>query len=285
MPKRSFSPGKAGLQVLLIALFATAALQAADKATRAKDSSTQTSSQTKSSQATEAAAAAITRALNERYPQAKIADVQPAPVPGLYAVFMSDNTVAYSDATGDYLMVGKLLDTRTRKDVSVALVDARKPVEFAKLPFERAIKIVKGNGSRQLAVFEDPDCPYCQQFEKELQSVDDLTEYVFLFPLTDVHPKALAHARAIWCSPDKADAWTVWMKDRKEPAAGTCANDPIAENSQLADKINVNGTPTLVFPDGQRVRGTLNEEQLQALLNSTNATATANAGEAPRTGG
>jgi thiol:disulfide interchange protein DsbC len=221
--------------------------------------------------ASEDPATVIKRTLAERYPQAKVLDVQPAPVSGMFTVFMSDNAVVYSDATANFLFVGKLINTQTRKDVATELLDARYPIDYQKLPFQRAIKIVKGDGSRSMAVFEDPDCPYCQELEKQLQSIDNVTEYVFLYPLKEVHPTAMAHSQAIWCSPDRAATWTQWMTDRKPLGEHTCDGDPIAEIRELADRFHVESTPTVVLSTGQRLRGAIPAAQLQALLDASSA--------------
>jgi thiol:disulfide interchange protein DsbC len=214
--------------------------------------------------------ASVKRTLQQRYPEAKIQDVQPSAVPGLFEVF-TGNAIYYADRTGDYVVMGQLIDTRSKRNLSAERLDARNAIEFRKLPFDRAIKVVKGDGRRELAVFEDPDCPYCEKLEKELRSIPDLTLYVFLYPLQGVHPNATEHARAIWCSPDRSSAWTEWMLDHKTPPGSTCEGDPIAEIQALANNLRVTSTPTLFFASGRRVGGTRSAAELQALLGPADA--------------
>jgi thiol:disulfide interchange protein DsbC len=209
----------------------------------------------------------IKQNLESRFPQNKIEDVQPGPVPGIYEVFTGDNIV-YSNKTGDYLFIGQLMDTRTKTNVSAERMDERNAVEFAKLPFDQAIKIVKGDGARKVALFVDPDCPYCRQLEKDLQAVDNITTYVFLYPIASLHPDATAKSHAIWCAPDRATAWTQWMLERKAPDYTTCEGDPVDALQSLGHTLRINSTPTLFFENGRRFSGAPPADRLSALLDT-----------------
>lgn len=230
--------------------------------------------------------AAIRAAIHKSFPQSKVEDVRAAPIPGLYEVF-TGSQLLYSDRSGQHLFIGQLLDTATKHDLAEDALQERLRIDFNSLPFDRAIKIVKGAGTRRLAVFEDPDCPYCQRLEKQLANVDDVTVYVFLFPLTDLHPEAEAHAHEIWCSSDRAGAWTHWMLDRKapEPAPASCDSDPTDALSTLAVHMHVDSTPTLFFADGQRAKGAFETAQINSLLDSHPADAVRSAAAKSKDGG
>jgi thiol:disulfide interchange protein DsbC len=206
--------------------------------------------------------ATIKQDVESRFPGSHVLDVQPAPLPGLYEVFMGDQIV-YSDAAGDYLIVGSMLDTHTKENLTQARLNEHGKIDFGALPLQRAIKVVKGNGSRKFAVFSDPDCPYCQQLEKTLLSVNDTTMYVFLFPIAGLHPQAPMKAHAIWCAPDRSVAWDKWMHEKVMPPAKTCAGDPIDALQKLGDDLHINSTPTLFFADGSRVSGALAASDLE----------------------
>jgi thiol:disulfide interchange protein DsbC len=216
-------------------------------------------------QAAEDRMKALQETLQKRYPDVKVEGVQPTPIPGLYEVF-AGGRVVYADATGDYMILGKLVDTKTRHDLSAEHLDAHNTIDFQKLPFDRAIKIVRGKGSHRIAVFADPDCPYCQQLEKELASITDVTVYVFLFPLETVHPNATVHSHAIWCSPNRATAWTDWMLDHKAPTGTTCEGDPVNDLQTLGTSLRISSTPTMFFESGRRIGGALDAAALQQLL-------------------
>lgn len=208
----------------------------------------------------------LQQTLQQRFPTIRINAVQPSPVPGLYQV-IAGNQIVYVDASGDHMIVGKMMDTRTKEDLSAQAIDAHDSIDFKSLPFGEAIKIVKGNGSRKMALFADPDCPYCQRLETDMRSVSNVTIYLFLFPLEQVHPHALADAKAIWCSPDRASAWTNWMLEHKPiPAGGSCANDPITKIAALARSLNINATPTMFLQSGRRIGGWIPLPQLEKLL-------------------
>jgi thiol:disulfide interchange protein DsbC len=157
--------------------------------------------------------------------------------------------------------------TRTQKNLTEARVNERNAIRFNSLPFDKAIKVVKGDGSRKLAVFTAPDCPYCERLVEEMKSVSNVTMYLFMFPLKQIHPNAERHAKAIWCSDDSSKSWTVWVLDRKEPADKTCQYDPVDATLQLGEKLHVNGTPTIYFEDGSRQAGAMKATDLETTMN------------------
>ena len=214
------------------------------------------------------AAAKIRHTLESRYPGTHVLDVQPSALPGLYEVYLGDEIV-YTDASADYLVMGPMVDTQTRQDLTEARLNEHGRIDFGSLPFARAIKVVKGNGSRQFAVFSDPDCPFCQRLEQSLVSVTNVTMYVFLFPIAALHPQAPAKAHAIWCAKDRSLAWNQWMHEKKLPAAGNCSGDPVAELQKLGETLHINSTPTLFFQNGRRIAGAISTEEIEQLLASS----------------
>jgi thiol:disulfide interchange protein DsbC len=216
--------------------------------------------------------ASIKQTLAKRYPEVQVTDLRPSPVPGIYEAFSAD-TVVYVDRTGEYLIVGPMIATGTKANISQQALDARDSIKFEQLPMDKAIKTVRGSGERTLAVFADPDCPYCHNLEKELAGLGDVTIYTFLFPLTSLHPDARNKAHAIWCAQDHGEAWHDWMildKAAPIPAAG-CTQDPIDEVLRLGDSLNISQTPVLFLENGQRVSGSRTAAQLNALLGAAHA--------------
>jgi thiol:disulfide interchange protein DsbC len=209
--------------------------------------------------------ARLKQVLTSRYPGDGIQSVNVSPLPGMYEVFTT-NGLAYSDARGDYLLVGQLYDTRTKTDLTTERLDVLNRIDFDKLPWDSAIKTVQGNGKRRVAVFSDPDCPYCKQLEQEIAGLKDVTIYTFLFPLTDLHPGAALKARAIWCASDRAEAWKAWMMEQKLPESAACTSDPVAKLQTLGKELRVASTPTLFLESGRRVSGTRSRAELESLL-------------------
>lgn len=211
------------------------------------------------------AATELKRKLIERFPGVTIDAVQQfAPIPGLYEV-VTDSEIVYSDVTGNYLVAGRVMDTRTQQDVTGARWAEINAIDFGSLPTERALKMVKGNGSRKLAVFADPDCPYCKELEKSLAQLTDITVYTFLFPLP-IHPDARNKSRAIWCAGNRDELWTSWMLQGAALPKKTCDSDPVEQNLKLGKKLKVNATPTIFLANGQRIDGAVPLEEIKKRL-------------------
>lgn len=192
---------------------------------------------------------------------ADIKGITKAPVAGLYEINLGSQII-YSDANGDYILLGELVDTKTRRNLTEARLSDLNRIDFANLPFANAVKVVKGNGSRKIAVFSDPNCPYCRQLESTLKSVNNVTIYTFLYPV--LSPDSTAKAKSIWCSADRAKAWESWMLERQTPtAAGTCNTAALDSNLTLGAKMNVTGTPTVILADGRRLPGAVEANRLE----------------------
>ncbi len=197
--------------------------------------------------------------------QMTVKSVTRSPVAGLYEVNLGSQII-YADAAGDYLLLGDLVDARTHKNLTEARLNALNRVDFASLPLGNAVKFVKGNGARKIAVFSDPNCPYCRHLESMLQSVDNVTVYTFLYPV--LGPDSTQKAKAIWCSSDRLKAWDAWMLDRRAPASGNCDTGALDKNLALGRSMNVAGTPTLILADGSRLVGAQSADDLNQALNA-----------------
>jgi thiol:disulfide interchange protein DsbC len=210
--------------------------------------------------------ARILKLLKERLPpQISLEKVQPSQWPWLYEV-ITENEMFYVDSSGEYLFYGKVMETKTRTDLTAKRWNELSKIEFNDLPLNLALKHVKGDGSRKIAVFSDPDCPYCVRLEKTLQEMTNITVYTFLYPIESLHPGATEKAKNIWCAPDRAATWSAWMLNKKQPAALNCKDDQVATTVKLGEKLKINGTPTIFFANGQRIPGALDKQQLEAEL-------------------
>ncbi|MEO7391386.1 MAG: DsbC family protein, partial [Ramlibacter sp.] len=199
--------------------------------------------------------AAIRKNLADRLPQLqKIDEITKTPLPGIFEIRIGTD-LFYSDAEGNYLFQGALIDTKQSRNLTEERQDKLLAIDFTALPVKDAFTIVRGNGKRKVAVFEDPNCGYCKQFERDLQKVDNVTIYLFLFPI--LGPDSLEKSRNIWCAKDKSKAWQDWMvRDRGAPQA-TCDAAALVRNVEFGKKHRISGTPTLIFADGNRVPGAI----------------------------
>jgi thiol:disulfide interchange protein DsbC len=207
----------------------------------------------------------IRSAFAKSFPTVHIVSVSTTPWQGVYEAVTPEGII-YADATGKFAMSGKMVDVATQVNLTDARSSEINRIDFSALPFARAIKTVKGNGERKLAVFADPDCPYCKRLEQELQGMNNLTVFTFLFPLEELHPGATEHASRIWCAKDPAAAWTAWLIDKVEPTAAKCEGDPTRELAALGSRLQITGTPTLFLADGRRIPGLVPLEDLEREL-------------------
>lgn len=207
---------------------------------------------------------AMLQKLRDHYPNTSFSQVNQSEVKGVYEVVMGNN-VAYTDDTGRYFVFGHMFDMVSQTDLTAARKEQLNRVEWPKAHLINAIKIVKGKGDRKLAVFSDPDCPFCKQLEGELAKLDNVTIYVFLYPIDSLHPDARRKAISIWCDINQAQAWQDWMLRGKEPKVQACIN-PINDNVALAMKYKVTGTPTLISEDGRMLPGAVPASRIEAWL-------------------
>ena len=201
-------------------------------------------------------------------PDAKIEEIRPSPVPGIFEVRINADEIYYVDGTGRYLFQGSLLDTKARTNLTRERVESMHPLSLEKAPLQDAIAIKRGAGSRKLVLFADPNCSYCKKLEAELEAVDDVTIYTFLIPI--LGPDSNAKARNIWCNADRAKAWSSWMLKGAEPPRAECPDtSALTRNVNLATRYKVSGTPTLFFEDGSRIVGPVNASTVESRLGST----------------
>jgi thiol:disulfide interchange protein DsbC len=205
--------------------------------------------------------------LEERMPGVKIGQISPGPMPGLFEVVVNGINVMYTDKKGELAFIGNLVNLKTQENLTKKRAEALAFVDFSQIPLAQAIVKVKGDGSRKLVVFSDPDCPYCKQLEKELAFLNNVTIYTMLYPLEELHPDARKKSAAVWCAADRAKAWDDLMLYGKEPAAAADeCKTPLDEINKLAQRLSITGTPGLVFENGKLVPGTLKTEQIEELL-------------------
>ncbi len=210
--------------------------------------------------------AAIRKQLAERVPRLKpIDEISKTAIPGIYELRVNSSEIYYTDAQARYIIQGQIIDTQTMRNLTEERVERLTAVKFDELPFKDAFTIVRGDGKRKLAVFEDPNCGYCKRFERDLQRVDNVTIYMFLYPI--LGQDSVDKSKAIWCAKDPAKAWQDYMvRDQAVPASAACDTSALARNNELGRKHKISGTPTLFFIDGTRAPGALDAKQVEKLL-------------------
>jgi thiol:disulfide interchange protein DsbC len=210
--------------------------------------------------------ATIRKNLAQRLPNLpKIDEVRPTPMPGLFEVRINHSEIFYTDAQGNFLIDGTLIDTRNRTNLTEERQNKLSAINFKDLPLKDAFTLVRGNGKRTIAVFEDPNCGYCKRFERDLLKVNNITVHVFLYPILSAD--STDKSKHIWCAKDKGEAYLDWMTKDISPTRASCDASAIDRNVELGRKLRITGTPTIFFTDGSRVPGAIGADRLDKMLN------------------
>ena len=214
--------------------------------------------------------AAIRKNLAERMPAfAKIDEVSKSPMNGLYEVRVNDTEIFYTDADGSFLIQGVLFDTKAKRNLTEERIAKLGAIDFSTLPIKDAFTIVRGNGKRKMAVFEDPNCGYCKRFEQDLQKVNNVTVYMFLYPILSAD--STEKSKVLWCSKDRAKAWEDHMvRNQEVTGKANCDTSAVDRNVAFGRKYNIKGTPTVIFADGSRVPGAIPAAQVEKQLAEAN---------------
>jgi thiol:disulfide interchange protein DsbC len=208
--------------------------------------------------------AMIRKNLSERLPNLpKIDEISKTPMNGLFEIRMG-NEVMYSDADGNYLIQGSVIDVRQKRNLTEERMEKLSAIPFDQLPPKTAFTQVRGNGKRKLAVFADPNCGYCKRFEKDLQKLDNVTIYHYLYPILGEDSKT--KSKNIWCAKDKAKTWNDWMINGFTPPTANCDATAIDSIVEFGKKQRITGTPMLLFADGTRLPGAVSMAQVEKTL-------------------
>lgn len=225
----------------------------------AEESTLKATNKNEATSAAERTAETIRKAI----PDMPIKAVNTSPIPGVYELIVGDS-IYYSNSTGTHVINGHMFDMRTKSDLTAARLAEITRINWSDLPMDKAIVSGPENGLK-MAVFTDPDCPYCKRLEEQLAKLDGIRVYTFLFPLTQIHPNAYAKSESIWCAKDQAQALHDVMINGVALPKADCKT-PLDELMALGTKMNVMGTPTIFAEDGRKFAGGVPLEQIKAWL-------------------
>jgi thiol:disulfide interchange protein DsbC len=205
----------------------------------------------------------IKKELEKKYPEVKAERITKAGYGELWEIF-TNGEILYTDEKVTYLLLGTLVDASNRENITEARLQKLTAINFNDLPFQQAIKLVRGTGARKMAIFEDPNCGYCKRFEQDVNALDNITAYIFVYPI--LSPDSMERGKAIWCSPDRLKAWQDQMLRAKAPTSKGSCETPLDQVVALGQRLRINGTPSTFFEDGERVSGALPKDRIEAKL-------------------
>jgi thiol:disulfide interchange protein DsbC len=195
----------------------------------------------------------------------KIKSVSLSPIPGIYEVLVG-NDVLYTDANSKYLIQGEIIEIATGKNITEQKQADLNRIKWSELNPANALKVVRGNGSRQLAIFSDPNCGYCKRLEKSLQQLDNVTIYTYLIPI--LSPDSAQKSKQIWCSADQQKTYIDWMINGVTPSGKSDCPNPLDKNMAFAKTYGITGTPTIFFIDGSRFPGAVQITDIEKKFSS-----------------
>jgi len=212
----------------------------------------------------------IKKALEPHLGGAKIESVKETPYGGLYEVRVAGD-ILYTDKKGEFLVIGQVYDVKSSRNLTRERIDDINKIKFSDLPLEMALKQVKGNGKRVIAVFEDPNCGYCKRLRQTtLNEIDNVTIYTFMYNI--LSQDSFTKSKNIWCAPNRNKAWDDWMINGKVPPATPAAcESPNDKVLALGQKLRITGTPAIFFSDGTRIPGAIDLKSLEAKFDSLDA--------------
>lgn len=204
---------------------------------------------------------AVKQLFSERFGNMPVGEVRHAPF-GFFEVQLGSSLV-YTDEQVNFVIDGHMIDAATREDLTQARLEELARIDFSALPMELAITQVRGDGSRKIALFEDPNCGYCKQLRRNMEGMDDLTIYTYMLPILSAD--STEKVKNVWCAEDPSAAWDAWMLEGTVPEAKTC-DVPVDDLVQLGRDLQVQGTPAIFFEDGSRVPGAISQDELEKRL-------------------
>jgi len=214
-----------------------------------------------------ASEAAIQQSFQKRFPNATVESVARTPFAGIYEVVFNGQ-IAYTDEKLSFVFFGNLVDVRTGTDRNLTRErGAQLASQALRKSADNAVKRVRGNGKRVMYTFEDPNCAFCRELQKEMMKLTDVTIYTFLWPI--LSPDSIEKSRAVWCSKDRAKAWDDLMSRGVAPQASAKCDVPFDKNHELAQRFGIRGTPAIYLADGRQVgAGYVPAAELEQALNS-----------------
>ncbi len=207
----------------------------------------------------------VKKGVETKFAGVKVEGVTKTPYGGLYEVRLEGGDLLYADDKVSFVVSGSIIDAKTRENITDERKRKLSAIKFDTLPLELAVKQVRGNGKRVVATFEDPNCGYCKQLQKDLADVTDVTIYTFLYPI--LAADSSDKSKAIWCSSNPVKSWNDWMQSGVLPGGKTECGAPVEKLVELGQKLKVFGTPTMFFASGERIPGAITRERFEQMLN------------------
>lgn len=206
--------------------------------------------------------ATVSKNIKQQHPQLKLDNIQATEMKGIYSASM-DGQVVYLNEDAQHILAGSMIRLKDQHNLTKDLLIEQNSVDWRKLPLQDAIKSVRGTGKRQIAIFSDPNCPYCKQLEAELKKLNNITIYTFILPLK---AQSVTPSKQVYCEKNPALAWENLITKAQSPTSQSSCANPVERNIVLAHRLGVNGTPAIIFSNGFKVMGAYPAAQIEQIF-------------------
>ena len=199
------------------------------------------------------------------FPELAEATVRPAQIPGLYEIQL-DTTIFYTTNDAKYLITGDLIDLDTRANLTEIQRAEIRTRLIDKIGEDSMIVIGPEKPKRTLTVFTDVDCPYCARFHHDVPVLNKYgvkVRYLF-YPRAGLNSESYRRSVAVWCADNRIKAIGI-AKSGGRLDMKTCPN-PVERDYQLGERLDINGTPTIVLDNGKILPGYVPARQLLGVL-------------------
>lgn len=214
---------------------------------------------------------AITAAIAQMAPGARVQAIAPTPIAGLYQTIASGQ-VLYLTGDGRYVIQGDAFDIKKRMPLNAATMNRLRRDAIAKLQPAQMIRYAPANPKYTVTVFTDVDCPYCRAFHANIAEINKLgiaVDYLF-WPRTGLGTPSARKAVDVWCASDRQAALTHAFEGQA-PGKASCQS-PVAHDFNLGVDLGVDGTPTIVADNGVVLGGYVDPQELLRRLQTVHAT-------------
>lgn len=193
----------------------------------------------------------------------KIVKVSEIGKTGLFEV-ATQRSIVYTDKSGSVLIEGQLIDTKTRENLTEKSNTALGAFNFNDIPLKNVIKTVRGDGSRRVITFEDPNCGWCKKLMAELNKLTNVTVYTFVVPVLGDDSKV--KAKSIMCASNPTKTWVDSMSIPAYSIPKKECDVSFEENLELMQKLRIRGTPAILFENNSKAPGFMTSEKIEAKL-------------------
>lgn len=200
-----------------------------------------------------------------------VVDVVQGPFPGVWEVDVARDGKTYPiylDYSLKYLFNGQFIRLSDMENLTGLRYRDLNRVDVSTIPLKDAIVLGNKKAKKGIIVFTDPTCTYCVKLHAEMKKAvakdPEAAFYVMPYPRNAKDKATYRKCLAVVCAKSEKlldDAYA-----GKELPAPTCKSTAVDETMKLAERLGIQGTPSMVLPDGRLISGFMEADALLALL-------------------